>query len=243
MTENHWNREEILDSIAHVRDNVATAAAASGRAVADINIMAVTKTVPTEYVNLACSSGISLFGENRAQELCEKYPSYDFDSESIHFIGRLQTNKVRQIVDKVSCIESVDSLHLASEISRRCTDIGKTMRIMLEVSIAGEASKGGIAPCDLPYLVEQVSVLPSIWVCGLMTIPPISEKNDETRRYFDQMHKLFVDIKHKKIDNITMDYLSMGMSSDYSLAIGSGANLVRIGSAIFGKRNYMTSQQ
>ncbi|MEG1688133.1 MAG: YggS family pyridoxal phosphate-dependent enzyme, partial [Angelakisella sp.] len=161
---------------------------------------------------------------------------YAFDASAIHFIGGLQTNKVRQIIDKVSCIQSVDSLHLATEIDKRAGQIGKVMRVFLEVNIGGEESKSGVLPQELPKFAEQMAAFDNILVCGLMTIPPVMGNCDEKQAYFDQMHKLFVDIKHKKIDNGSMEYLSMGMSADYSIAVQEGANLVRVGSGIFGSR-------
>ncbi|MEG0942611.1 MAG: YggS family pyridoxal phosphate-dependent enzyme [Angelakisella sp.] len=236
MTENRWSSELLTQRVTTVRENIAEAARVSGRSAEDISLMAVTKTIPAEVVNLIYGCGIHLFGENRAQELCGRYDTYDFDASAIHFIGALQTNKVRQIIDKVSCIQSVDSLHLAKEIDKRACQVGKTMRVFLEVNIGAEPSKSGVLPEELPYLTEQAACLSNILVCGLMTIPPAMKNCDETRSYFDQMYKLFVDIKHKKIDNVTMEYLSMGMSADYQLAIQSGANLIRIGSGIFGSR-------
>lgn len=238
MTESLWNSKEIAERITSVKENIAVAAAVSGRIPDDIMLMAVTKTVPAEFVNTAFGAGVTLFGENRAQELCERYDQYSFDSSAIHFIGTLQSNKVRQIIDKVSCIQSVDSISLAREISKRAVSAGKVMKIMLEVNIASEDSKSGVEAAALERFTEETALLPGILVCGLMTIPPAGQKNEVTRRYFDQMYKLFVDIKHKKIDNVTMEYLSMGMTADYALAIESGANLVRVGSGIFGRRSY-----
>lgn len=236
MTENRWSKQALVERAAEIHSRVAEAALASGRSAADVTLMAVTKTIPAQVVNLVYRDGITLFGENRAQELCERYDDYDFDASSIHFIGALQTNKVRQIIDKVSCIQSVDSLHLAGEINRRAEQAGKVMQVLLEVNIGGEASKAGIPPRELQHFVEELATFGHISVRGLMTIPPAKGVCKETQAYFDQMHKLFVDIKHKKIDNVTMEYLSMGMSADYQLAIQSGANLVRIGSGLFGNR-------
>ncbi len=238
MMENHWSREDIERRVCEIRQTVEQSALAAGRRPEEIHLMAVTKTVPAAVVNYAWEAGITLFGENRAQELTEKYEDYAFKAPNIHFIGTLQTNKVRQIIGKVSCIESVDSLHLAQEISKRALTAGKRMDIFLEVNIGGEASKGGVLPGELERLLEQTALLPGVRVRGLMCIPPVCEKEEETRRYFDQMYKLFVDTKHKKIDNGNMEYLSMGMSADYGLAIRHGSNLVRVGTALFGKRNY-----
>ena len=238
MTEDRWSNQMITERIGSIRERMSAAAAAAGRSPEDITLMAVTKTIPAQVVNLAFGAGVRLFGENRAQELLERREQYCFDSSAIHFIGKLQSNKVRQIIDKVSCIQSVDSLSLAQEIAKRARQADKTMPIMLEVNIGGEASKAGFAPAETAAAVEKTAALQGITVCGLMTIPPKTENLAETQRYFDQMYKLFVDIKHKKIDNSTMVYLSMGMSGDYETAIRAGANLVRVGSGIFGTRIY-----
>ena len=238
MMENHWSREDIERQVEEVRQTIRKAAATAGRRPEEIRLMAVTKTVPAQVVNYAWEAGITLFGENRAQELMEKYGDYAFKAPEIHFIGTLQTNKVRQIIGRVSCIESVDSFHLAQEISKRALAAGGPMDIFLEVNIGREESKGGVLPEELEKLLEQTALLAGVRVRGLMCIPPICEKEEETRRYFDQMYKLFVDTKHKKIDNGTMEYLSMGMSGDYALAIEHGSNLVRVGTALFGRRNY-----
>lgn len=236
MTENPLSSEVLEARIAEIRRNIAQSAKLSGRDAGEILLMAVTKTVPPDVINMAHRGRIALFGENRSQELCEKYDSYSFDASAIHFIGSLQTNKVRQIIDKVSCIQSVDSLRLAEEIDLRAGQRGKIMKIMLEVNIGNEPSKSGVPPAQLHQFAEKVADFHNILVCGLMTIPPAKGNNDETRSYFEQMYKLFVDIKHKKIDNVTMEYLSMGMSADYQPAIEAGANLVRIGSGLFGSR-------
>lgn len=236
MTERPLSNEVLNEHIAEIRRNIAKSAEISGRSSEDILLMAVTKTVSPAIVNQAWEGGITLFGENRCQELCEKYDNYSFDAPAIHFIGSLQTNKVRQIIDKVSCIQSVDSLRLAGEIDLRAGQQGKTMKIMLEVNIGNEPSKSGIPSTEIHQFAEKVAELHNISVCGLMTIPPAKGNYGETRSYFEQMHKLFVDIKHKKIDNVTMEYLSMGMSADYQPAIEWGANLVRIGSGLFGSR-------
>ncbi|MEG2074843.1 MAG: YggS family pyridoxal phosphate-dependent enzyme, partial [Angelakisella sp.] len=173
MTENRWSKETLDEKLAVVREKIAEAAKSSGRTSEDIMLMAVTKTVPPSVVNLVHDSGVVMFGENRAQELCDKYNDYAFDASSIHFIGGLQTNKVRQIIDKVSCIQSVDSLHLATEIDKRAGQIGKVMRVFLEVNIGGEESKSGVLPQELPKFAEQMAAFDNILVCGLMTIPPV----------------------------------------------------------------------
>lgn len=198
--------------------------------------MAVTKTVPPELVNVAWEEGVRLFGENRAQELTEKAGHYAFDSGCIHFIGTLQTNKVRQIIDKVCCIQSVNSLRLAQEIEKRAAQSGRIMDVLLEVNIGGEASKTGADYGEVMELLEKIAGFSSLRVKGLMCIPPFGRDERETEHYFERMHKIFVDIGAQKIDNISMEILSMGMTGDHRLAVRHGANLVRIGTGIFGRR-------
>ena len=177
-------------------------------------------------------------GENKVQELLSKYDELELSHCDCQFIGHLQTNKVRQLIGRVSMIQSVDSLKLAREISKVSLSRGLSTDVLIEVNIGREENKSGILPEGLAELLEQISKLPSIRVRGLMAIPPISENISDTMRYFTNMSQYFVDIKAKKIDNVTMDYLSMGMSADYALAIEAGANLVRVGSALFGARIY-----
>ncbi len=199
--------------------------------------MAVTKTVPPELVNIAWEEGVRLFGENRAQELLEKADSYAFGPERIHFIGTLQTNKVRQIIGKVCCIQSVNSLRLAREIQKRAQTAGTVLDVLVEVNIGGEETKTGADYSQVMKLVEDLSGFSALRVKGLMCIPPFGKNSLETERFFDQMYKIFVDIKAQTIDNICMETLSMGMTGDYQLAVRHGANLVRVGTGIFGKRN------
>ena len=199
--------------------------------------MAVTKTVPPELVNIAWEEGVRLFGENRAQELLEKADSYAFGPERIHFIGTLQTNKVRQIIGKVCCIQSVNSLRLAREIQKRAQAAGIVLDVLVEVNIGGEETKTGADYSQVMKLMEDLSGFSALRVKGLMCIPPFGKNSLETERFFDQMYKIFVDIKAQTIDNICMETLSMGMTGDYQLAVRHGANLVRVGTGIFGKRN------
>jgi len=196
----------------------------------NIRIMAVTKTVAPEKVNYALSKGLDLIGENRVQEYLSKKDFYD-DAE-IHFIGHLQTNKVKYIADSVSVIQSVDSLKLASEISRCAKKIGKVQDILIEVNIGGEESKSGIPADRAEELILQVSELDNINVRGMMTIPPAVDSEE----FLYKMQCLYIDICSKKIDNINMDILSMGMSGDYAPAVKYGSNILRIGRAIFGER-------
>ena len=195
----------------------------------NINILAATKTVSADKINFAISNGIKLLS---------KYNDYDLNNSDLHFIGHLQTNKVKDIVDKVSMIHSVDSVKLASKISAEASKLGKTMDVLLEINIGEEQSKSGVPLNFATEFIEEISSFDAIKVRGLMTIPPICDNKSELIKYFSNMYNLFIDIKSKKVDNVYMDYLSMGMSSDYCEAISCGANFVRIGSSIFGARNY-----
>ena len=222
-----------------IEESIAIAAEQSGRSREDITFLAATKTVSAPVINHAISLGLRYIGENKVQELLQKYDEYDLDNASLQFIGHLQTNKVRQIIDKVDLIQSVDSLKLAKEISKQAQKIGKTANILIEVNIGGEESKSGVAPELLEDLLYQVSEIDNISVKGLMTIPPICENKQKICKIFHKMHNIFIDISSKKIDNISMEVLSMGMSSDYTEAISEGATMVRIGSALFGERIYL----
>ena len=235
------NEQEVAQNVQKIAQDVREAALQAGRDPSEVQVMAVTKTVDPVLVNAAIGAGITLLGENKAQELCAKYDSYHKDGVQIHFIGHLQTNKVRQIVDKVSMVESVDSIKLAREIDRHCAAIGKMMDVLLEVNIGREENKTGIFPELLPALLEEAGKLEHIRVRGLMTIPPVCETEEEVLQYFSQMRQLFIDIKQKKYDNISMEILSMGMSADYLAAVRCGSNIVRIGTAMFGQRNYKRS--
>ena len=231
------HKQEIFSRLDTIYEQMEQACTLSARKLSDVNLMAVTKTVEPQRVNLAIEYGVKYLGENRAQELVSKYDDYNKDQVEIHFIGHLQTNKVRQIIDKVSMIQSVDSLHLAQEIDRLAINrLGHPMDILVEINIGSEESKSGISADETEKLVTEIAQLPGIRVRGLMCIPPICENTAVLEHYFDQMHQLFVDIGEKSIYNVTMDYLSMGMSGDYFYAIKHGANLIRLGSAIFGKR-------
>ena len=215
-----------------VKQNVAEAMDKANR-IDTVRIMAVTKTVPCEKINYAESLGIDLLGENRVQEFLGKYENYSEKSE-IHFIGGLQKNKVKYIIDKVSMIHSVDSVELAAEIDRRAGSHGLVKDILLEINIGGEESKGGIAPSELIETAKAVSGLENVRIRGLMTIPPVN--CDE--KYFASMQELFENSKQKYSFLSGMDTLSMGMSGDYATAVKYGSTLVRIGSGLFGYRNY-----
>lgn len=234
--------ERLLSDIEYnyktICENIAAAAESSGRNKEDITFLAATKTVEAEYINYAISLGLDHIGENRVQELLSKYEAYNLERTKLHMIGHLQSNKVRQIVGKVDMIESVDSIKLAKEISAQSLKREISTDVLVEVNIGGEESKSGISPEMLEDLLCEIAELPSIKVQGLMTIPPICENKQKICGYFENMRKLFIDISAKKIDNISMNVLSMGMSDDYVEAIREGATMVRIGSALFGARNY-----
>ncbi len=235
MTEK-LSAEEFLQNLYLIRENINLSAKKSGRQPEDIILLAATKTVDAETINFAISEGIDYIGENKVQEFLSKYESINPCCR--HFIGHLQTNKVKDIIDKVEMIHSVDSLKLACEISKQAKKKDITVDILLEVNIANEESKWGFLPDKLLDAAMEITALPNIFLRGLMAIPPICEKSEENRKYFKEMYKLFIDIRDKKIDNSSIDILSMGMSDDYSVAIEEGANLVRLGTALFGKRIY-----
>ncbi len=200
----------------------------------EITCMAVTKTVAPEAVNHAIGCGIQVLGENRVQEYLSKKALY-LPQARMHFIGHLQTNKVKYIIEDMELIHSVDSIRLATEINRHAERVQKVQDILIEVNVGGEASKSGVTPDQLEELLYQVAEMPHIHVKGLMTIPPV--EGDE--KFLFEMQKLYLDISAKKMDNIDMEILSMGMSGDYVAAIRYGSTLVRIGSALFGARKYV----
>lgn len=225
------NNSIVSENLKRVQYNIAEAKAKYRNENDDVRLMAVTKTVPYEIVNSVIEQGVDLLGENRVQEYLDKKDHYDKNAE-VHFIGHLQTNKVKYIVDSVKCIHSVDSLKLAAEIEKLAEKNGIVMNVLTEVNIGGEDSKSGISTDMLDELVYGISEMKNIKLCGLMTIPPVG--NSEF--YFEKMQRIFEDLKAKKVDNVSMDILSMGMSADYVEAIKYGSNIVRVGSAIFGAR-------
>ena len=224
----------IAENIAAIRARIDTAARTTGRTGADITLVAATKMNDAARVREAVAAGIDACGENRVQEMTEKLAQGAYTGAPLHFIGHLQTNKVRQVVGKVDLIQSVDSPELLAMIEKRAAGQG----IVQEVNIGGEAAKSGVAPAALPELLETAAGCAHIRVRGLMAIPPVAETSDGNHAYFAKMHELFVDIGRKKYDNVFMDFLSMGMSGDFEDAISAGANMVRVGSSIFGARDY-----
>lgn len=228
---------EIFDeNYAVIKEKIAAAAKKSGRNAEDITLLAATKTVDVNTVNYAIKSGITCIGENRVQEFLSKKDLL-LPSER-HFIGHLQTNKVKDIVPFTELIHSVDSYRLASEISKQSVKSGRVSNILLEVNIGEEESKSGFLYGEILPELEKIVELQGVKVCGLMAIPPVCTDNEKNIKYFSKMYKLFIDIRDKKIDNSSMDILSMGMSDDYECAVECGATIVRIGTALFGRRNY-----
>ena len=230
--------ENIEHNIRTIKEKIVSAAKEAGRNPDEIKLMAVTKTVEPVFINYAIDCGIDLIGENKVQEFLSKKPYLKLDNCKAHLIGHLQTNKVKQIISEVDMIQSVDSIKLAKEISKRAQALGSTIDCLIEVNIGDEESKTGLDMELLYETLNEVSLLPGIKVKGLMTIPPICEDEDTLSEYFSKMHEIFIDIKSKKLDNIDMCILSMGMSGDYETAVRNGSNLVRVGSAIFGPRIY-----
>ena len=237
MAEN-FSHERILENIAAVKDGIEFGCKVSDRDARGVTLLAATKTVDPETINFAIENRITTIGENRVQELLEKNALGAYEGAQLHFIGHLQRNKVKQIVGLAQLIHSVDSVELMSAISREAEKKGIVQDILLEVNVAGEASKSGIAPENLPELLEKAGDFPGLRVRGLMAVPPICRFPDENLPYFNLMHQLFIDNGAKKYDNVVMDFMSMGMSGDYQAAISCGANMIRLGTAIFGKRLY-----
>lgn len=220
-----------------VLKNIQNACAKSERNMEDVTLIAVSKTKPVSMLWEIYDTGCRDFGENKVQELVEKYEELPKDIRW-HMIGHLQRNKVKYIVDKVALIHSVDSLRLAEEISKEAVKKNVEVNILVEVNVAMEESKFGTTAAQTLALVEEISKLPAVHIKGLMTIAPYVENPEENRQYFAQLRQLSVDISAKNIDNVCMDVLSMGMTGDYEVAVSEGASLVRVGTGIFGERHY-----
>ncbi len=226
----------IADNIKRVNERIENACKRAGRDPSEITLIGVTKTHGADTINEGIRAGLTDIGENRVQEIIEKYDDIDKNAK-IHLIGHLQTNKVKYIADKVAMIHSVDSLKLAKEISDRAVKYGRVMDILIQLNISGEESKSGLAPEELDGLLEEIKDLKGVFVRGLMTIPPV-ETGDmiKSREIFRKLGKIYIDKKAKIYDNIKMDVLSMGMSNDFEIAIEEGSTMVRVGRAIFGER-------
>lgn len=227
----------ITQNYDEIQKNIDAACEKAGRERTGVELIAVSKTKPVSMLAQLYEHGCRDFGENKVQELVEKYETLPKDIRW-HMIGHLQRNKVKYIVDKVFLIHSVDSLRLAEEISKEACKKNVTVNILIEVNVAQEETKFGLKTDETAELIRQISLLPGICVKGLMTIAPYVENAEENRQYFRKLKQLSVDIMHKNIDNISMGSLSMGMSGDYVIAVEEGATYVRVGTTIFGERDY-----
>ena len=228
----------IAENVARIRAEMASAAIAAGRDPKEILLCAATKMNNAEAVREAIRAGVDCCGENRVQELTAKLAENAYEGAPVHFIGHLQTNKVKQVVGKVDLIQSVDSEHLLAAIHKEAKKQGILQNILLEVNVGAEESKSGFAPEEVLPLLDKISEYPNIRVKGLMAIPPISEKHGDNVKYFEKMCKISVDIIEKKYDNVKVECMSMGMSGDYIDAIRCGSTMIRVGTAIFGPRDY-----
>ena len=231
----------IAENIAAIRARIDAAAIAAGRDPKEIKLCAATKMNDADAVRQAIAGGVDLCGENRVQELVLKAQENAYEGAPVHFIGVLQTNKVKQVVGHVDVIQSVDRLNLLEAIQKEAAKKGIVQEIFLEVNVGGEESKSGFAVDEVLPFLEHISEYPNIFVRGLMTIPPVSEKSGDNRKFFQEIFQLSVDIRTKKYDNVSVDCLSMGMSDDFEDAISCGSTMVRIGTAIFGARDYAKS--
>ena len=228
----------IAENLHVVRERVAAAALGSGRQPGEIVLVGATKMNDAARIQEAIGAGLAVCGENRVQDFLEKEPQGAYRGAEIHFIGHLQKNKAKHLVGGVSLIQSVDSLELLSLISRLALERGIRQQVLLEVNVAGETAKSGFRPEDVSAAIDAAAQYEGVLVRGLMAVPPICRESQENIPYFQLMKQLFIDNGAKKYDNVSMGFLSMGMSGDYETAIACGANMVRIGSAIFGQRIY-----
>ena len=233
----------IAENVARIRAEMNEAAVRCGRDPKEILLCAATKMNDADAVRQAIAAGVDCCGENRVQELTAKLSENAYEGAPVHFIGHLQTNKVKQVVGKVDLIQSVDSERLLKEINKEAAKQGIIQNILLEVNIGEEASKSGFQAEDIPAVVKKMGEFPNVCMKGLMAIPPISEKEGENRKFFQKMFQLYVDIQNKINDNVKVDCLSMGMSGDYQDAIACGSTMIRVGTAIFGARNYAMLHQ
>lgn len=246
MTENTFNNPAeavaeqcrlLEENLTFIKKRMEAAAQRAGRKVQEVTLLAATKTVCPAVINRAQQLGVPCIAENRVQEFLQKLPELE-NTARRDFIGHLQTNKVKDIVGKVEMIHSVHSVKLAKEIGKVSRAKGTVTKVLLEVNLAGEESKSGFTPQELLEALPEISKIEGISVRGLMAIPPICENSEKNRPYFKELYKLFIDIGTKKIDNIYMEHLSMGMSDDFETAIEEGATVIRVGTALFGRRVY-----
>ena len=233
----------IAENVARIRAEMEAAAIAAGRDPKEILLCAATKMNDAAAVREAIAAGVDCCGENRVQELTEKLAQNAYEGAPVHFIGHLQTNKVKQVVGKVDLIQSVDSRRLLAAIDKEAARQGICQDILLEVNIGAEESKSGFAPEEILPLLENIGEYPNIRVKGLMAIPPISQKNGDNRKFFQKMCNISVDIIAKKYDNVMVNCMSMGMSDDFTDAIHCGSTMIRVGTAIFGARDYAKLHQ
>ncbi|MGM9590046.1 MAG: YggS family pyridoxal phosphate-dependent enzyme [Faecousia sp.] len=233
----------IAENVQRIREEMNQAALACGRDPKTIQLCAATKMNNADAVRQAIAAGVDCCGENRVQELTAKLAENAYEGAPVHFIGHLQTNKVKQVVGKVDLIQSVDSLRLMKAIDAEAAKQGIVQNILLEVNIGNEASKSGFAPEDISEILEKMLEFPNVCMKGLMAIPPIQQKEGENLKFFQKMFHLSVDIQNKIDDNVKVDCLSMGMSGDFRDAIGCGSTMIRIGTAIFGARDYAMIHQ
>jgi len=227
----------LKDQLNFVEEEIVKACNRSNRNRNEVTLIAVSKTKPVETLQEAYNLGVRVFGENKVQELVDKYDTLPNDIHW-HMIGHLQRNKVKYIIDKVDYIHSLESVRLAEAIEKEAAKHNIIIRVLIEVNVAGEESKFGLTPEEVPAFVEEISKFPHLKVMGLMTIAPFVENPEENRPVFKALKKLSVDIAAKNIDNVSMNVLSMGMTNDYQIAIEEGATMVRVGTGIFGERNY-----
>lgn len=233
----------ITDNIAAVRRQIKDAAIAAGRDPKEILLCAATKMNDAEAVREAIRAGVDICGENRVQELLQKDAENAYAGAPLHFIGRLQTNKVKYLVGRVDLIQSVDRLKLMEAIDHEASRQGTVQQVLLEINIGREESKAGFLPEELPEILEKAGKMEHIFIKGFMAIPPISRNTGDNRKFFQEIYNLSVDIKGKRYDNVSVDVLSMGMSDDYADAIAYGSTMVRVGTAIFGQRDYGRTHQ
>ena len=228
----------IAENVARIKAEMAAAAIAAGRDPKDILLCAATKMNDSENVRQAIAAGVDCCGENRVQELTQKLSESAYEGAPVHFIGHLQTNKVKQVVGKVSLIHSVDSQRLLEAINKEAAKQGIVQDILLEINIGSEESKSGFSKEDIPQVLENIGDFANIRVRGLMAIPPICQNSTDNHKFFQEMCNLSVDITAKTYDNVSVEILSMGMSDDYADAIACGSTMIRVGTAIFGSRGY-----
>ena len=233
----------IAENVARIRAKMEKAAIAAGRTPKEILLCAATKMNDADAVREAIRAGVDCCGENKVQELTQKLAENAYEGAPVHFIGHLQTNKVKFVVGKVSLIQSVDSERLLAAIDKEARKQGIVQDILLEVNVGGEESKSGFAPEDVLPLLDKIASYPNTFVKGLMAIPPISQKNGDNLKFFEKMCNISVDISAKKYDNVRVECMSMGMSDDYCDAISCGSTMIRVGTAIFGARDYAKLHQ